>query len=148
MLIVPANNDSINERIDIAPNRSWYKILASIFQVRYSYYTVDQDSSVKRWGYASIFFSPSFYTVMSVVNLCGNLLTSDYPKIYMVHSETMDEAIEVGGAFDGVLGRVIQFLVRLMTLDIRLDLLLPGKEFPPIQSKESVESLSRQQSGG
>ena len=104
-----ADSNAFAEKIEITSSGSWYKILASIFQVLFSYYTVyqDQGDSIKRWGYTSFFFSPSFYAVMSAVNLCGNLVTCDYPKIYMVHSDIMDEAIGAGGAFDGVIGRVI-----------------------------------------
>lgn len=38
---------------------------------------------------------------MSFCNGISNLLTPDYAKLYMVHSEIMDEAKEAGGAFEG-----------------------------------------------
>ncbi|MCJ1404582.1 hypothetical protein MMC11_007808 [Xylographa trunciseda] len=44
---------------------------------------------------------------MSVVNLLGNVLTANYPYRYLVESEMMNEAIERGSKFTGVVGRVL-----------------------------------------
>jgi hypothetical protein len=94
---------------DIASSGSVLKILASIFQLLFSYYTVyrHQGNQIQRWGYVSFFFTPLPYAVMSFCNGISNLLTPNYERLYMVHSEIMDEAEEAGGAFDGVVGRVI-----------------------------------------
>jgi hypothetical protein len=97
---------------DIASSGSVLKILASIFQLLFSYYTVyrHQGNQIQRWGYVSFFFTPLPYAVMSFCNGISNLLTPNYERLYMVHSEIMDEAEEAGGAFDGVVGRVIPLI--------------------------------------
>ncbi|PMD14889.1 hypothetical protein NA56DRAFT_754538 [Hyaloscypha hepaticicola] len=97
---------------DIASSGSVLKILASIFQLLFSYYTVyrHQGNQIQRWGYVSFFFTPLPYAVMSFCNGISNLLTPNYARLYMVHSEIMDEAEEAGGAFDGVVGRVIPLI--------------------------------------
>ena len=42
---------------------------------------------------------------MSVINLSAHFVTPDYPALYMVHSEVMDEAATRGGGkFDGTVG--------------------------------------------
>lgn len=97
---------------DIASSGSALKILASVFQLLFSYYTVyrHQGDQIQRWGYVSFFFTPLPYAIMSFCNGISNLLTPDYAKLYMVHSEIMDEAKEAGGAFEGVVGRVIPLI--------------------------------------
>lgn len=97
------------QKSDIASSGSMLKILASVFQLLFSYYTVYQHGGdqIQRWGYVSFFFTPLPYAIMSFCNGISNLLTPDYARLYMVHSEIMDEAEEAGGAFDGVVGRVI-----------------------------------------
>ena len=99
----------IKRNSDIASSGSVLKILASIFQLLFAYYTVyrHHGGQVQRWGYVSFFFTPLPYAIMSFCNGISNLLTPDYATLYMVHSETMDEAIEAGGAFEGVVGRII-----------------------------------------
>ncbi|KAE9374112.1 hypothetical protein N431DRAFT_481414 [Stipitochalara longipes BDJ] len=94
---------------DIASSGSVLKILASIFQLLFSYYTVyrHQGNQIQQWGYVSFFFTPLPYAVMSFCNGISNLLTPDYARLYMVHSEIMEEAEKAGGAFDGVVGRII-----------------------------------------
>jgi hypothetical protein len=93
----------------IASIHSVLKILASIFQLWFAVFTLirHQGDSIKRWGFASFFLVPVPYAIMSSVNGISNLLTPDYPSLYMVHSEIMDEAEQAGGAFHGIIGRVI-----------------------------------------
>ena len=44
---------------------------------------------------------------MSIVNLTGNILTPDYPKAYLIHSEIIDEARRRPGArFEGIVGTI------------------------------------------
>lgn len=44
---------------------------------------------------------------MSIVNLIAALATAEYDALFLVRSETMDEAEKRGGIFDGVIGKLI-----------------------------------------
>lgn len=64
-------------------------------------------NQVTRWGFASFAFVPIPYAAMSVINGISHFFTPDYPSIYMVSSGVMQEAIDAGGIFFGVVGRVV-----------------------------------------
>lgn len=62
---------------------------------------------LSRWGYASYHLTVIPYLIMTLVNLFSNLLVADYPCLYMVWTDTMGEAEQAGGKFEGVVGRTI-----------------------------------------
>lgn len=94
---------------EIASSYSMLKILASIAQLLVASYTLwlHRGDQVNRWGFASFAFVPLPYAIMSLANGISHLFTPDYPSIYMVSSGTMQEAIDAGGVFIGVVGHVI-----------------------------------------
>lgn len=127
---------------DIASSGSALKILASIFQLLFSYYTVyrHQGDQIQRWGYVSFFFTPLPYAIMSFCNGISNLLTPDYAKLYMVHSEIMDEAKEAGGAFEGEVGRVIPLIGPVNDNGYRFGFATTWKGISPTSIKRAISA--------
>lgn len=96
--------------ISIASSYNLLKALVGIIQVCFSSVTIYQTrgDQVERYGYAAFGLTVIPYAIMSIVNLLGNLLTPDFPTLYMVKSPEMTEAEDPkrGGWFDGVVGVV------------------------------------------
>ncbi|KAL9044462.1 MAG: hypothetical protein Q9214_002400, partial [Letrouitia sp. 1 TL-2023] len=61
---------------------------------------------INKYGASAYGLTVLPYMVVSVVNLIGSLLTSEYETMYQVHSATMDEMITRGGICDGVVGSI------------------------------------------
>jgi len=93
--------------MDIAASLSTPKVAASLVQVTAAIVTVyrTRGTQLDTYGYAAFGLSVIPYTLMSIINLVGNLVTPDYEAIFMVRSEAMDEAEARGGKFSGVMGR-------------------------------------------
>ncbi|KAH0537363.1 hypothetical protein FGG08_005842 [Glutinoglossum americanum] len=59
------------------------------------------------YGYAAFGLTVTQYALMSLVNLLGNLMCPQYPVMYLVESEVMQEArMRPGAVFEGVAGRL------------------------------------------
>jgi hypothetical protein len=98
------------DQVEISSSYSWLKVIVAIFQSSYASYTLYQSrgDQIKRYGYAAFSLTVAPYAVMSMVNLLGALLTPDYPTLYLVRSDVMDEAEKKYGAkFDGVVGKIV-----------------------------------------
>jgi hypothetical protein len=67
-------------------------------------YRAAQSVEIQRYGYASYSLSVLPYTLVSILNLAGSLISHEYPTLYMVRSHVMEEAIKDGGIFDGTIG--------------------------------------------
>ncbi|KAL1591328.1 hypothetical protein SLS60_012072 [Paraconiothyrium brasiliense] len=96
---------------EIAASYSILKVLASIFQLLAATYTLwlHRGGQMSRWGFASFSFVPVPYAIMSLINGVSHLFSPDYPAIYMVSSNVMEEAKDAGGSFDGVIGHVVPY---------------------------------------
>ncbi|KAI4153794.1 MAG: hypothetical protein LQ341_000488 [Variospora aurantia] len=84
------------------------RILFSLIQTvsgGYSLYKA-RGSQIERYGFAAYGLTVLPYMMVSVINLIGSLLTSEYEAIYMVHSPIMDEMKSRGGLCDGVVGTI------------------------------------------
>lgn len=87
------------------------KMGISLFQSFYATYTVwrARGDQITRYGYAAFALTVTPYAVMSTLNLIGNMITPDYPTLYLVGSKTMDEAEKRKGArFEGAVGRLVE----------------------------------------
>ena len=87
------------------------KIGISLFQSLYATYTVYQarGDQITRYGYAAFALTVAPYAVMSTLNLIGNMLTPDYPTLFLVRSEIMAEAEKrKGSRFEGLVGRLVE----------------------------------------
>ncbi|KAI4215629.1 MAG: hypothetical protein LQ351_002098 [Letrouitia transgressa] len=63
-------------------------------------------AQINRYGASAYGLTVLPYMVVSVVNLIGSLLTSEYETMYQVHSAIMDEMNMRGGICDGVIGSI------------------------------------------
>jgi len=91
-------------------SNSWgaLKWIASIVQLIYASYTLysARQGQITQYGYAAFGLTVVPYMIMSLVNLVANLLSPEYPYIYIVNSELMDEAEGLGAQFDGTVGKI------------------------------------------
>ncbi|KAI4159474.1 MAG: hypothetical protein LQ342_006553 [Letrouitia transgressa] len=84
------------------------RILFSLIQTvsgGYALYRA-RGAQINRYGPSAYGLTVLPYMVVSVVNLIGSLLTSEYETMYQVHSATMDEMHTRGGICDGVVGSI------------------------------------------
>ncbi|KAL8958038.1 MAG: hypothetical protein Q9183_005916, partial [Haloplaca sp. 2 TL-2023] len=89
--------------IKLASTHDVPRILFSIIQTisgAYSLYRA-RGTQIERYGYAAYGLTPLPYMMVSVINLIGSLLTSEYETVYLVHSTIMDELKNRGGLCDG-----------------------------------------------
>ena len=95
-----------SHEIKLASTHDIPRILFSIIQTisgGYALYKA-RGPQIERYGYAAFGLTVLPYMMVSIINLIGSLLTSEYETLYMVHSATMDEMKERGGLCDGVVG--------------------------------------------
>ena len=84
----------------------------ALFQAVYASATLysTRGDQIQRYGYAAFGLTATPCLVMSIVNLISTILTPDYPTIYTVRSEIMDEALlrkDEDAKFEGVVGSII-----------------------------------------
>ncbi|KAI4128145.1 MAG: hypothetical protein LQ338_002882 [Usnochroma carphineum] len=94
--------------IKLASTHDVPRILFSLIQTvsgGYSLYKA-RGSQIERYGFAAYGLTVLPYMMVSIINLVGSLLTSEYETIYMVHSAIMDEMKSRGGLCDGVVGTI------------------------------------------
>ena len=99
------SNPNIRPEIKLSSNYNLPKGLIAIFQTLYASATLYQTrgDQIQRYGYAAFGLTVAPYLIMSIVNLLSTVLTPDYPCLYLVRSEIMDEAARREGAkFEGM----------------------------------------------
>ncbi|KAI4234314.1 MAG: hypothetical protein L6R40_006791 [Gallowayella cf. fulva] len=92
--------------IKLASTHDVPRILFSIIQTVFGAYTLykARGTQIERYGYAAFGLTVLPYMMVSVINLVGSLLSSEYETVYLVHSAIMDEMKLRGGLCDGVVG--------------------------------------------
>ncbi|KAI9768637.1 MAG: hypothetical protein M1839_003997 [Geoglossum umbratile] len=95
---------------DIASTLTPPKILVAIIQVLYATVTLyrSRGNQIDQYGYAAFGLTVAPYAIMSIINLAGQLVTPDYPAMYLVWSEVMGEAIERGAKISAVAGTLLE----------------------------------------
>ena len=95
--------------IEISSSYSFPKIIASIVQLVVAIITLyrTRGTQLDQYGYAAFGLSVIQYAIMSFINLLGNLISPDYPTLYMLRSEVMEEAERRGGRFIGAVGMLM-----------------------------------------
>jgi hypothetical protein len=86
------------------------KAIIAVVQTIYAAITLyrTKGNQVQVYGYAAFGFTVTPYIVMSIVNLIAQVVTPDYPALFLVRSDVMNEAERRGGMFDGVVGRLAE----------------------------------------
>ena len=95
--------------IALSSNLNILKTLIAIFQFIYASVTLykTKGDQIEKYGFAAFGLTVVPYLIMSLVNLIGSVLTPDYPKVLLVHSEIVDEAMQCAGArFEGMVGTI------------------------------------------
>lgn len=94
--------------IKLASTHDVPRILFSLLQTISGGYALfkARGSQIERFGFAAFGLTVLPYMMVSIVNLIGSLLTSEYEAIYMVHSPIMDEMLSRGGLCDGIVGTI------------------------------------------
>ncbi|KAL8668879.1 MAG: hypothetical protein Q9168_006511 [Polycauliona sp. 1 TL-2023] len=92
--------------IKLASTHDVPRILFSIIQTAMGGYSLYRagGTQIERYGYAAYGLTVLPYMMVSVINLIGSLLSSEYETVYLVHSAIMDEMKLRGGLCDGVVG--------------------------------------------
>jgi len=94
--------------VEVCKNHNLIKWIASIIQLGYSCVTLYRvrGDQLELYGYAAFGLTVIPYAVMSIVNLIANIVTPDYPFLYMVRSDVMKELENKGYCFDGTVGTI------------------------------------------
>ena len=79
--------------IPLSCSRNLLKCAAALVQVGFACYTLYRTRSdqTRKYGYAAFGLTVIPYAVMSVINLIANLLSPEYPTMFMVHSDVLEE---------------------------------------------------------
>lgn len=103
-----STNHPLSSKVPIEVSSSYNFLQAAIAIVQTCYASVTlyrtRGDQIKTYGYSSFGLTVTPYVLMSLLNLFGQIASSDYPMLHLVHSEVMDEARRRGGVFDGVVG--------------------------------------------
>ena len=88
-----------HEPVDVASSQATAKVILSLTQLGFACATLyrARGSQLQQYGYAAFSLTVMPYAIMSFINLTGNLVMPNYPAIYMVRSEVMEEAKTRGG---------------------------------------------------
>ena len=102
-------NDIHSTSTQLSAVNNLAKGVIAIFQTLYALFTLynARGDQIQHYGYTAFRLTVVPYICMSVINLASTLLTPDYPTMYLVESEAMEEAKKRKGAkFEGVVGRI------------------------------------------
>lgn len=95
--------------VEVSSSYSSLKSVVAISQTTFASATLyrARGDQIQQYGYAAFGLAVAPYLIMSIVNLISNLLTPEYPAMYMLRSDIMDEASRRKGAnFEGVVGTI------------------------------------------
>lgn len=86
------------------------KAVIAIFQTLYSCATLylARGDQIIQYGYAAFGLTVAPYSIMSIVNLVGNLCTPDFAALQLVSSPALDEALDRGHRIGAVVGRLAE----------------------------------------
>ncbi|MCJ1431033.1 hypothetical protein MMC27_000383 [Xylographa pallens] len=98
-----------SDDMDLSSSYSFSQAAVAMFQVVFASVTLyrTRGDQIQRYGFAAFGLTVAPYLTMSIINLVSAFVTPNYPALYMIRSETMDEAIAHGGKFEGVVGALI-----------------------------------------
>lgn len=96
-------------KCEVSSSNTWLKAIIAIFQIIYASFTLyrSRGDQIESYGYAAFGLTVIPYILMSILNLIGQIVTSEYPALYLVHSEEMDEAKRRDGVFEGAIGTLV-----------------------------------------
>jgi len=112
MYIVPPEVKVFNRvkgKVVLSSSSSMIKCGVAIVQISFACLTLYRARSdqVAKYGYAAFGLTVIPYAIMSIINLIANLMTPEYPAIFMAHSDCMGELETKSSKFDGVVGTIV-----------------------------------------
>jgi len=109
-VIAPLEQIPETERvsIELSTSNSSIKTCLAILQTAYAAYSVyrARGDQIAVYGYAAFGLTVIPYIMMSVLNLVAQIVSDDYPMLYMIRTPEMDEAIGRGGIFHGAVAKL------------------------------------------
>jgi len=109
---IPATSNLPASHVTISSSYSLTKAFIALLQSAFAITTLvraSEGEQISHYGYSAFSLSVAPYAVMSLVNLFANLVCPQYPALYMVRNDVMDEAeARYGKTFEGVVGRVLE----------------------------------------
>ena len=96
--------------IALSYNLNAITILIAIGQLAFSVTTLyrTKGDQINRYGYAAFGLTVTQYALMSLMNLLGNLICPQFPTMYVVKSEEMENALSHPEAvFEGHIGELL-----------------------------------------
>ncbi|KAI9720763.1 MAG: hypothetical protein M1828_005554 [Chrysothrix sp. TS-e1954] len=105
----------INRDADVNPCQqgiSWTysgpKTIVAIVQLVFAMITLYRASGteLQQYGFTAYSLTVTPFALMSVINLCGTLITPSFPSLYIVGSTVSDEALQRGCTIDGMVARL------------------------------------------
>ncbi|TID27482.1 hypothetical protein E6O75_ATG00249 [Venturia nashicola] len=95
----------------LSASYSFVKATIAIIQVLYASATVykaTRGPQINQYGFTAFGLTVIPYLIMSLINLAGNIVTPNYDSLYLVHSEILDEAVNLHNAqIDGAVGKLV-----------------------------------------
>ncbi len=105
------DNQDPTSSVVLSYNFNCIGILIALGQLAFSVTTLyrTQGDQIARYGYAAFGLTATPYAVMSLVNLLGNLMCPQFPSIYLVKSEEMEEALldDPETVIEGYVGEIL-----------------------------------------
>ena len=109
-VIAPLEQIPETERvsIELSTSNSLTKTCLAMLQTGYAAYSVyrARGDQIAVYGYAAFGLTVIPYIMMSVLNLVAQIVSDDYPMLYMIRTPEMDEAIGRGGIFHGAVAKL------------------------------------------
>lgn len=95
--------------MELSSSYGFAKAAIAVFQTAFASVTLyrTRGDQIQRYGFAAFGLTVAPYLTMSIVNLFSALVTPDYPTLYLVRSEIMDEVIAQGAKVEGIVGSLI-----------------------------------------
>lgn len=96
--------------VELCTSYSFSKAIAAIIQAVLASITLyrSRGDQIELYGYAAFGLTTLPYIVMSITNLFAALVMPEYPSVFVVLSETSDEAVAMGGRIEGAVGRLVE----------------------------------------
>lgn len=106
----PSTDSPSHPSVSISCSYSMPKAVIAVVQTLYAAITLynTKGNQIQVYGYAAFGLTVTPYIIMSIVNFVAQVATPDYPALFLVRSDVMNEAERRGGIFDGVVGRLAE----------------------------------------
>jgi hypothetical protein len=106
-----AENTAPATKTQLSTSSGTVKALIALLQSLYAASTLyrSRGNQIDMFGYAAFGLTVAPYILMSAINLAGNLLTPNFPALYLVQSDILTEAMRRPDTFiDGQVGQLVR----------------------------------------